>query len=182
MDIKNGGGVRLFGEHERIPFVPVNNIAVMVAEAVWGAGKTQAHTLTYKNGYPEGGCPFNACDLEPEKNKEYSTILNDEPKRFEKNLFPSPRGYKFNGWKLYVDYRSRTFAFLQNDKFALRNSLNDQSQAKLFSEGEAIPYIPFDKECLVIAEAVWEEKRVYHYARAIKRRLAYLVSRFKHRR
>lgn len=164
---KRDGEFCYFKEGDRIPFLPVNHISLMVAEAGW---ITSDYIIAYNCGKSKGVFTSNY-DTEkgtltelPSGSIEFrpsERIKNNGKSPFLKNKFIISDDYKFRGWKIRIRSKSEWFWYMENDSL-LSKTVYDRSHKgtiKYFRDNEVIPKIKIQDFDMVVAEAVWEKIR-----------------------
>lgn len=165
------GEIAYFGENDRIPYIPVNHIEVMVAEAKWDACATyDTYTMYYNSGKKTEKPYINADNIAgtleslPSGSKEFcleEKSVNNGKTAFLKNGFSISDDYKFAGWKIRIKKSNKWYWYLEDNSFILKENYNQKGTlpVKCFEENALIPYIPCINFEKAVAEAIWEKVR-----------------------
>lgn len=159
--------IKCFSETAYIPYISVNHISLMIAEAVW---KKRAETfrIIYNSG-KKGRRIFSLYDRKTGTVKRLSTgsleynpdgsVENSGKVHFQQNKFRFFGRAKFSGWRLRVRTGAHWFWYLENGTLVLKEQYSTQKceKIKVFSEEEIIPFLPLNHIETVVAEAVWKK-------------------------
>lgn len=164
---KSDGEFRYFREDDRIPFLPVNHISLMVAEAGW---ITSEYAIVYNCGKSKGDFTSNY-DTEsgtltelPSGSIEFrplERIKNDGKSLFFKNRFFISDDYEFSGWKIRIRSKSEWFWYMDNDSLLPKTEYdrNHEGTIKCFRDNDIIPQIKIQDFDMIVAEAVWKKNK-----------------------
>lgn len=159
--------VKRFSAGDRIPYIPVTDISLMVADALWKEGSA-SYTVVYNGGVkvPELECTYNLSEGEVQKlasgsveYRMYQPIENSGNARLLQNQFVYP-GYDFVGWRMRIKDNERWYWYMENGTLLRQEEYNLQKDKRKFllKDGGRIPYIPSNEVSVVVLEAVWEPR------------------------
>ena len=169
--------IRIFQEHDRIPYIPVNGIASMQAIICWKNNSELYPLSCYSNYHASSkdyhldsvlfdvrttGRGFTECFLhEPVQNNGQQTIPVPEFSR---------DGYELSGWYIRLKFHGQWYWYLENGTFQLCSDyqVNADPTRYLLTKGSPIPALAVNHIEQVRLDAVWEEtfsnkiKRKFH--------------------
>lgn len=168
--------IKKFGECDRIPYIPVTGISLMVADALWQEGVCE-YAVAYNSSLKseKTACTFDESKGEirflgtgsveyrleqPERNDGTAVILG--------NQFHHP-DYDFCGWRMRVKDDGQWFWYLADHTLRLQEEYDRENDGDryLFQGGDAIPCLPVNYLQTVVLEAVWKK----HFVSKVKSKL-----------
>lgn len=151
--------IRCFAEHDPIPYIPLCEIDVAVAEAVW---RKLDYRLLYNSGRSRLACtctyprqvgtvrtlPSGSVELTPG-----TAATNDGAGVFLRNGFAYD-GYAFAGWKLRYKTQGVWYWYSTGDGDA-QAAADARKHASVFQPGDPLPVLECNRIDVAVAEAVW---------------------------
>lgn len=161
-------GVKQFGEWARIPYLPVNGISLMAAEAVWKEEAAEYNVL-YNSGsksrllsyrYHEADGEIQHLPTGTIEFKPLECAVNDGNTRLLGNKFRR-LGYRFRGWRMRVREDRQWYWYMEDGTLKPQITYNRERDGEkyLLKDGDAIPYLPVNHMKTTVLEAVWEETK-----------------------
>lgn len=163
--------IHIFEEGDRLPHIPVNHIALAVADAFW-CKEEQEYTVVYSSGlkskktcssYDTVGGTMQIDDMGVIEYKSNKRIVNDAKAFPAENHFSHP-DYYFVGWNIRVEDDRGWHWYLDDGSFKRREEYCERQDEEkyILKPGSKIPYIPFNTVRTVVLEAVWTVKIMYY--------------------
>lgn len=163
--------IRVFEEGERLPYIPVNHIALAVADAFWNK-EEQEYTVIYSSGlkskktcsdYDTVRGTMRIDDSGVIEYRSNKSIVNDGKALPAENHFSHPN-YNFVGWKIRVEDDRGWHWYLEDGSYKRQEDYSEWQDAEkyILKPGDKIHYIPFNTVSTVVLEAVWTVKIMYY--------------------
>lgn len=177
---------KVFGEKDRLPYIPVDRITHMVAKARWSDLPNQEPVEIIFNsgakGCSFGALPDDADSAElPSGSIEYripGAWINNGTVSLPDNAFVRP-GFNLTGWRARVKIQNAWYWVLNDSSLGPCKNWDPANNAlrRIISPGGIIPIIPVHDIQAVAVEATWKrpiEKMTFvaKAKRFIKRKLA----------
>lgn len=166
--------IRKFKDCDTIPYIPVNQISLVVAEALW-----EEYTIIYNSGLytSEMIWKFDETKGKIKKLKSGSVeyklnhpIKNDGRTKLIKNGFEHPE-FRFLGWKMRIKKDDKWYWYLSDGSLKLQETYREKRDGEryLLKDESKIPYIPANYVTTVVLEGVWKMGIKTKVARKIKK-------------
>lgn len=160
LDETHDAPIKVFGERDRIPYIPVDHIGMMVAEAVWEQTPPETFAIIYNSG-------AKSCSVVPEldvtrlKSGSLEFISSDLVQNtggcpVERNPF-SRNEFDFAGWRVRAKVRGEWYWMMEDGSLALREGWTSQTghSRLILTEDDVIPLIPATEVEMLAMEATW---------------------------
>lgn len=158
---------KVFAAGDPIPFIPVNRIKTVVAEAVWN---TQTFVLHLNSGRTSGECRSAYGDREGATavlrsgSVEYTPhaeVPNTGRERMPKNRF-SYKGLEFAGWRIRIKVKNDWKWVLADGGTCPTGTYSSKQHGRrlIIGDGETIPRFA-DSFDVMVAEATWRDKTTF---------------------
>ncbi len=168
--------IKLFAEHDLIPYIPVNGISCMRAEICW-----KEYTLSYYSNYSiqPHECHFDNALFDVRTTKRGFTecylrepVQNNGQYSVVKSGF-SRSGYVLSGWYLRVKFNGQWHWYLKNGTFQICSDYQATSDTAryLLPKGSPLPVLTVNHIEQVRLDASWEAA----FGTKIKRKLQNLL-------
>lgn len=157
--------VKRFSERDRIPYIPVDHIGMMVAEALWESAEEESFDVIYNSG--ARGCVVNSDavtsvgeirTLESGSQEFLSSrrVANSGTDCLDDSPFVR-QDYFFKGWYVRVKVRGNWYWLLDDGLLLDADlwSLDCGKQRKLVLPHSPLPLIPSDDIELMVAQGAW---------------------------
>lgn len=162
---------RKFKEGEKIPYLPVNNVSLVEADALWVKKETE-YVVIYGSGvkWREIRSNYDGSDgtlrISEDGTAKYVSkrqIQNNGKSVPAKNKFTHP-SYDFVGWRIQVEDDRGWHWYLQDGTFRQQEKYSELLDGERFilNPDGKIPYLPFNELRTVVLEAVWTVKIMYY--------------------
>lgn len=180
------GALKVFGPGDRIPFIPVDRIKLMVAKPVWNKHESkEAESLEVILNSGAKLCQVDEAMVEqgafaglevvqtPGGSLEFklaAPAINDGGFGMPPNPFLRD-GFVFKGWKARVKCGGKWYWLLTDGSFIAKESRTSAHKLQVIPEGLPLPLVPsYDAE-MVVLEAVWGKPAQNGSWQKIKKRL-----------
>lgn len=156
--------LKIFREGERIPFIPLNGIKGIVAEAIWEEGMN-SFDVVYNGGrksrklqyqFDESkGTVFARNDLSVEYRMSEAGI-NDGTSELLNEHYSIPH-YKCLGRKMRIKDNDKWYWYMADGSLKLiEPGTPETGERYIFKEESKIPYIPAGNVSVVVFESIWQ--------------------------
>mgnify|MGYP004538736477 CR=1 FL=1 len=172
--------IQKFKAQNRIPYIPVNGISLMIMEACWEEDLSE-YPVVYHSSFKANTdiCHFDPALFNILKTKKGNVEAHlKELMKMDSHLSVMPNhfsrpGYTFRGWYLGFKFGKKWYWYLEDGSIKLKSEYNkDTDPAKLLiSENDDLPHIAVSHLDCIRLDAVWDADFFTRVKKKLKRLL-----------